>query len=170
LNMLVSAGLVYKIYHTSARGIPLGAAIDDAKFKAMMFDTGMLQRVSGLDLSEFIMENDFVNKGGLAELSVALALAATGRPHRRPELFYWHREKRGSSAEVDFVISVGEKIIPVEVKSGTKGTMQSMFLFIEERKSDLGIRISAENFSRYGNIAVIPIYAVENLEEIIRKL
>lgn len=170
LNMLVSAGLVYKIYHTSARGIPLGATIDDAKFKAMMFDTGMLQRVSGLDLSEFIMENDFINKGGLAELSVALALAATGRPHRRPELFYWHREKRGSSAEVDFVISVGEKIIPVEVKSGTKGTMQSMFLFIEERKSDLGIRISAENFSRYGNIAVIPIYAVENLEEIIRKL
>lgn len=168
LNMLVSAGLVYKIYHTSARGIPLGATIDDAKFKAMMFDTGMLQRVSGLDLSEFIIENDFINKGGLAELSVALSLAATGRPHRRPELFYWHREKRGSSAEVDFVISVGDKIIPVEVKSGTKGTMQSMFLFIEERKSDLGIRISAENFSRYGKIAVIPIYAVENLEQIIK--
>ena len=167
LNMLVSAGLAYKVFHTSARGVPLGATINDRKFKVMMLDTGMFQRLSGLDLAEFIVETDLINKGAIAELSVALALASIGKPYRKPELYYWHREKRGSSAEVDFTISMGGKIIPVEVKSGTKGSMQSMFLFMEERKIDLGVRISSENFGRYDKIAVVPIYAVENLENIL---
>jgi len=167
LNMIVSAGLAYKVFHTSARGIPLGAAINESKFKVMMLDTGMFQRMSGLDLSEFIVETDLINKGALAELSVALALASMGKSYRRPELYYWHREKKGSSAEVDFVTSIGGKIIPIEVKSGTKGAMQSMFLFMEERKTNLGIRISSENFARYEKIAIVPIYAVENLENIL---
>ena len=168
LELLVSAGLAYKIFHTSARGIPLGATINESKFKVAMFDTGMLQRVSGLDLGQFITESDFVNRGGLSELSVSLALAASGLPHRHPELYYWHREQRGSSAEVDFVIAIDDKIIPIEVKSGTKGAMQSMFKFLEERNCRLGIRISAENFIKYGSIAVIPIYAAENLVNIIK--
>lgn len=168
LELLISAGLVYKIFHTSARGIPLGAAIDESKFKAAMFDTGILQKVSGLDLGQFIAESDFVNRGGISELSVSLALAASGPPHHRPELYYWHREQRGSSAEVDFVIAIDGRIIPIEVKSGTKGAMQSMFKFLEERNGSLGVRISAENFSKYGSIAVVPIYAAENLVNIIK--
>jgi predicted AAA+ superfamily ATPase len=168
LGLLVSAGLVYKIFHTSARGIPLGAAIDESKFKVAMLDTGILQRVSGLDLGKFIIESDFVNRGGISELSVCLALAASGQPHHRPELYYWHREQRASSAEVDFVIAINERIIPIEVKSGTRGAMQSMFKFLEERNCLLGIRISAENFSKYGSIAVVPVYAAENLVNIIK--
>ncbi|HPA57686.1 MAG TPA: AAA family ATPase [bacterium] len=169
LNMIISAGLAYKVFHTSARGIPLGAAINDSKFKVMLLDTGIFQRLSGLDLAEFIVQTDLINKGALAELSVALALVSIQKPHRRPELYYWHREQRGSSAEVDFVISIGGKIIPVEVKSGTKGAMQSMYLFMEERKTELGIRISSENFAKYDKVAVIPIYATENLENILRE-
>ncbi|MHB1335478.1 MAG: ATP-binding protein [Candidatus Humimicrobiaceae bacterium] len=168
LELLVSAGLVYKIFHTSARGIPLGATIDENKFKVAMFDTGMLQRVSGLDLGHFIAESDFVNRGGISELSVCLALAVSGLQHHRPELYYWHREQRASSAEVDFVIAIDESIIPIEVKSGTKGAMQSLFKFLQERNCRFGIRISAENFTKYGTIAVIPIYAAENLINIIK--
>jgi len=168
LELLVSAGLVYKIFHTSARGIPLGATIDDNKFKVAMFDTGMLQRVSGLDLGRFIAESDFINRGGISELSVCLALAVSGLQQHRPELYYWHREQRASSAEVDFVIAVNESIIPIEVKSGTKGAMQSMFRFLQERNCHFGIRISAENFAKYGTIAVIPLYATENLVNIIK--
>jgi len=41
--------------------------------------------------------------------------------------------------------------------------MQSLNLFIEEKKSSRGIRISLENFSQYGKITIIPLYAVLNL-------
>ena len=39
------------------------------------------------------------------------------------------------------------------------------FREMEERDLKQGIRISHENFSRYGNIQVLPIYAVSRLLE-----
>jgi len=78
------------------------------------------------------------------------------------ELHYWRREKGGSSAEVDFVIQRNKDIVPVEVKSGTKGSMQSMFLFLEEKNGNYGIRTSLENFGKYNNIWVYPLYAIAN--------
>jgi len=60
--------------------------------------------------------------------------------------------------------------VPVEVKSGSRGAMQSLFLFLEERGLDLGVRVSAENFGRYGKLAVVPIYAAENLPAILNDL
>jgi hypothetical protein len=41
--------------------------------------------------------------------------------------------------------------------------MQSLFLFLEEKKLSQGIRISNENFSTYDSIEVYPLYAVENI-------
>jgi hypothetical protein len=58
-----------------------------------------------------------------------------------------------------------DKIIPIEVKAGTKGTMQSMFLFMEEKHSEIGVRFSLENFSQYDKVRVYPLYAVSNLLE-----
>jgi hypothetical protein len=51
----------------------------------------------------------------------------------------------------------------VEVKAGTKGTMQSMNIFMTEKGLSKGVRVSTENFSAYDNIEVYPIYAVENI-------
>ncbi|MCF6357402.1 MAG: hypothetical protein L3J54_06290 [Draconibacterium sp.] len=55
------------------------------------------------------------------------------------------------------------KILPIEVKSGIKGSMQSLYLFLNEKKIIIGIRISQENFSKYNNIEVFPLYAVTNI-------
>ncbi len=79
-------------------------------------------------------------------------------------MYYWQREAKSSQAEVDYVIQLQDKIIPLEVKSGTKGTMQSMHLFLKEKKSDFGIRLSLENFSALDNIKVFPLYAVMNIK------
>jgi len=43
-------------------------------------------------------------------------------------------------AEVDYVINIGADIFPVEVKSGKEGRLKSLKIFIEEKKSRLGIR------------------------------
>jgi predicted AAA+ superfamily ATPase len=82
---------------------------------------------------------------------------------KHPQLYYWHRESKASNAEVDYVLQKNEDILPIEVKAGTKGQMQSLHLFLKERGSPYGIRFSHENFGRYGNIQVMPLYAVEKL-------
>ncbi len=78
-------------------------------------------------------------------------------------LFYWHRESRSSNAEVDYLLQKGRHIIPLEVKAGTKGQMQSIRQFMAERNSEYGIRISLENFSCYDKIKVLPLYAINKL-------
>ena len=60
------------------------------------------------------------------------------------------------------MISKSDKIIPFEVKAGTKGSMQSLYSFMQLKKSRLGIRTSMENFGRIGNIEIYPLYAVKN--------
>jgi predicted AAA+ superfamily ATPase len=77
----------------------------------------------------------------------------------KPELYYWHRETRGSQAEVDYVVSGRTPVLPIEVKAGTKGQMQSMNVFLKERNLSKGIRISQENFGSYDRIQVVPLYA-----------
>ena len=165
LELLIKAGLVHKVMHTAARGIPLGAEVNPKRFKTLIFDVGIYQRLLGLDIPRHVTasEIDLVNKGHLAEMVAGLEWAGYSNPRRRCALFYWHREKRGSSAEVDYIIQQGERIVPVEIKAGTSGNMRSMHMFLEDRNLDLGIRISLENFSRYGKIVTCPLYAMRNI-------
>lgn len=65
--------------------------------------------------------------------------------------------------EVDFVIQKQNEIIPIEVKSSGKGSMQSMYQFLKEKKYNKGIRISMENFPKINEIQIIPLYAIRNL-------
>ncbi len=168
LDLLVKAGIAYKIYHTSAQGLPLGAQIKANKFKVVMFDTGIYQRISKLDLSSFAVldYNNLINKGSLSELYVCNELISAGNVRTKPEVFYWHRESRGSNAEIDYIISVAGKIIPIEVKSGTRGAMQSLHLFLKERNLNKGVRFSGENYAIYDNIHAVPAYAVSNIYNI----
>ena len=50
----------------------------------------------------------------------------------------------------------------IEVKSNTKGAMQSMRLFLEEKHSPFGIRTSLENFGELSNVKIVPLYALGN--------
>jgi uncharacterized protein len=165
INLLEMAGLVYKVYHTSDEGIPLGAGANYKKFKTLLHDVGIFQQLSGLRLSELLIANnvDMLNKGNIAETFAGLEMIKYSDVHEKKQLFYWHREKRGSSAEVDYVIEMNGEVVPVEVKSGSTGKMQSIHRFLEEKKTPLGIRLSLENFSAYDKIRVIPLYAVSNL-------
>ena len=61
------------------------------------------------------------------------------------------------------MITLAQENVPVEVKAGTKGAMQSLFLFLREKHLPTGIRVSNENFSVYDAIEVYPLYAVGKL-------
>ena len=168
IELLILAGLVIPVAHSSSNGIPLGADIDPKKRKMLIFDTGVFQRLLGLNIGELMISDSFevVNKGALAELSVGLELLKLSSPYHNDSIYYWHRESASGNAEVDYVFQKGEKIIPIEVKSGLRGTMQSLHLFLKEKKINEGIRISLENFGKYQNIRVIPLYAVTKIIDI----
>jgi hypothetical protein len=165
LLLLITAGLVIPVIHSSSNGLPLGAGANPQKQKMLVFDTGIFQRIMGLDLEDFLLSKKFdaINKGNLAEQFVGLELTKSESCYQNPSLYYWHREAKNSNAEVDYVINVSQEIVPVEVKAGTKGSMQSLYLFLQEKTLNRGIRISNENFSVYGNIEVYPLYAVEKI-------
>ena len=84
-------------------------------------------------------------------------------PYEKTNLYYWQRESKNSQAEIDYVIQQKEEILPLEVKAGTKGAMQSMFLFLHEKNKEKGIRISLENFGQMEKIDIYPLYGVWNL-------
>jgi uncharacterized protein len=165
IDLLEMAGLVYKVYHTSGEGVPLGGAVNYKKFKALLHDTGIFQQLSGLRLSELLIASniDMLNKGNIAEAFAGLEMIKYANVFEKKQLYYWHREKRGSTAEVDYLIEQQGQVVPVEIKSGSTGKMQSMYRFLEEKKVPRGIRLSLENFSAYDKILVVPLYAISNI-------
>ena len=161
IELLKMAGLIHVVTHSSANGIPLGAETNVKKRKYLIFDTGIFQRLMGLDISILLTGEEFdsINKGHLAELHVGLELIKSSRFYEKTELYYWQREALNSQAEVDYVCQFSSSIVPVEVKAGTKGSMQSLYLFLNEKKVEKGCRLSLENFSFLPLVDIIPLYA-----------
>ena len=73
-----------------------------------------------------------------------------------PELYYWVREQKSASAEVDYVTAVGSQIVPVEVKSGKTGTLKSLQIFVREKNRSIGVRISSQPPSVTDNQISLP--------------
>jgi predicted AAA+ superfamily ATPase len=167
IELLKMAGLVYGVTHSAANGIPLGAEINPKKTKLLIFDTGIFQRILGLNIADLLISNDFnvTNKGNIAELYVGLEFIKAVDCYEKTDLYYWQREAKNSQAEVDYVCQFGNTIVPIEVKAGTKGSMQSLYLFLKEKNLSQGFRLSLENFSVLNEVKILPIYAVKNLAD-----
>ena len=167
LGLLQSAGLLISVIHSSANALPLGSEANFKKQKYLLLDTGILQRLLDMELSEIILSKNitFINKGAIAEQFAGLELLKSSSCYSQDNLYFWSREKSQSSAEIDYVVQKNGKIIPIEVKSGSTGKMQSMFTFLNEKKSEFGVRTSLENFSVYDKIQVYPLYAIGNIKK-----
>jgi len=168
LNLLALAGIVKPIYLTKASGLPLGAQIDEQKFKLNFLDVGLMQNSCGLP-GRLSVEEDFmqINAGAVAEQFVGQELAAYSDKHQQGSIYFWAREKKGSMAAVDYVINIGSDILPMEVKSGKEGKLKSLRMFIDEKKSKLGIRFSRDKLSYYDKILSIPLYMVEQMPRLV---
>jgi hypothetical protein len=65
VDLLEMSGLVYRVTHSSSNGIPIGAETNPKKTKLLIFDTGIYQRILGLDVASLLLKDDFevINKG-----------------------------------------------------------------------------------------------------------
>lgn len=77
--------------------------------------------------------------------------------------FLW---ESGNTAEVDFVIHLNGKAIPVEVKSADNTKSKSLMVFMKKYQSEYAYKISAKNFGFENNIKSIPLYALFCLKDI----
>jgi len=105
---------------------------------------------SGIDAAAVASQPDLtlVNEGQLAEQLVGQELRACRPFNEEPALFTWVREAKNSNAEVDYVIQVGTRIVPVEVKAGATGTLRSLHMMVAEKKLDLAVRVSSTPLQR----------------------
>lgn len=75
---------------------------------------------------------------------------------------------RGSTAEIDYLIEIDGKVVPLEVKSSAFGHLKSLFFFLNKFDSvTSGVKLSEQNFEIKNNIKAVPIYCTKQLERII---
>ena len=121
---------------------------------------GLLAAQKGIRAEDiFFMEEELPDfKCGMTENYVNTQLIRSGfKP------YYWRNEK--GTKEVDFVISLNGKLIPVEVKRGEHVTAASLNEYIELFKPTFSIRISEKNLGMENNIKSVPLYSVFCISE-----
>ncbi|MDM8537955.1 AAA family ATPase [Desulfobacterales bacterium HSG17] len=128
-DLLAKARIIQKIPVCNPSGLPLGATANPKKFKASVLDIGLMQRISQVPVELELQQTKLLAmyQGKLAEQFVAQELLAW----HSSELFYWARDARGSSAEVDFLAVKQGAVYPVEVKSGAGGSLRSLHLMLK---------------------------------------
>ena len=161
---------------------------DDRTYKLLFMDVGLMNHVCGLDGPSIDAMDAvrLVNEGGIAEQHVGQHLATLGAGEAAPELHYWLRHARAGNAEVDYVTSRGDWIIPVEVKAGRSGSLKSLLQYAYEKRPPIAvrfdtnppslqtvrhaIRIAADTVPVKLRILSLPLYAVEALPALIDRL
>lgn len=145
LELLTKARLCHKVQATAANGVPLGAELLHHYTKVIMLDVGLSSAALKLSLADLqsMNELDLINKGGIAEQVAGQLLRTIDPFFEAPELYYWISTDKFASAEVDYVIQHGMKVIPIEVKAGTTGTLKSLHRFMLLKERSLAVRINS---------------------------
>jgi predicted AAA+ superfamily ATPase len=147
--------------------------------KLQMFDTGLVNYISGIQAEVFDSKDlSDVYRGRIAEHIIGQELLSV-ETSVLAKLHFWTREQRNSQAEIDFILPINGKLIPVEVKSGASGKLKSLHLFMDQARHDLAVRfwsgkskiekINAANRSPY-TLINLPYYHAGTLTRILQQV
>jgi hypothetical protein len=185
LMLLAKARVCNPVYHSSCSGLPLHAGYDPHTYKLLFLDIGLVNFMCGTDWHTISSLNNqrLINEGALAEQFIGQHLLYLNNGKSEPAVHYWIREGKSSNAGVDFVISRGTWIIPVEVKAGKSGSLKSIQQFIIQKNKRFALRFDCnkpgmqeiEHVTRVGmtnrkacyRLLSLPLYLVEQARGII---
>ena len=125
LMWLSDAGEIIRTYNISKPDVPLKAYADLKSFKVFLLDVGLLRCMSGVS-PKVILEGSKIFeefKGALTEQYVCQELQLFKRLQTN---FYW---TSSSSAEVDFLVSDGMEVYPLECKAGITMNAKSLKVY-----------------------------------------
>lgn len=158
---LTNAGVALPVYNVEEPKIPLLLARSRNLFKLFQNDIGLLacQYADGIQV-RIISGDKNINFGSVYENAVAQELVAHGIVP-----YYYNSKKRG---ELDFVIELDGKVLPLEVKSGKDYDMhRALSNIMDCGEYDLpeAVVFNNDNLHVEGKIIYAPVYMVMFLEK-----
>lgn len=151
-------------YHTTDPNVGMELSRDETKYKIFVGDTGLFITMAFWDKSytenviydKLLSDKLSANLGYVYENLVAQMLTASGN-----KLFYYTWPKDDKHIyEIDFLLSRGSKIIPIEVKSSGYKTHASLNDFCKKFSSRISERylIYTKDLGKDGQVKLVPIY------------
>jgi len=146
LRTLERALLIHLLYPNTGAVLPLMPDIKKSP-RLQVLDTGMLNYFVGLQ-KEILGTEDLnkVYQGTMIEHLVGQEMLSV-QHQALSNLYFWARDKKESSAEVDYLFPFDGKLIPVEVKSGTEGKLKSLHIFMDMAPHTMAVRFYAGEIS-----------------------
>jgi predicted AAA+ superfamily ATPase len=181
LDLLCKARVYRKVLKTSGEALPFAFHASEKHFKLLFMDVGLMHNMLNLS-SELLTNESFYNiaKGALVEQVVGQELLAYHPYNQAAELYFWNRDGRNISAELDYLYAANDenaeiivqqqcqRVFGLEVKSGARGKMKSLYSFMKEYNYHYGLALSSENISFEKGILKVPIYAVSELDRLLK--
>ena len=154
IEWLCAANLIHRIYRVEQVEKPLDNYRDIDDFKVYLSDMGLLCAQKEISAEDVLYMDTELKafKGGMTENFVYCQLVRSGfKP------YFWRNDK--STKEVDFIVTIGGKPIPIEVKSGDHVKSDSLNDYTHLFHPEWSIRISEKNFGFENGIQSVPLYA-----------
>ena len=173
IRELIESKTVLASYNSTDPSASLALTKDINKFKLYLSDTGLFVTLMFMDkpftkneiYKKLLSNKSEVNLGMLYENAVATSLRSLGY-----DLYFntSYDEDYKKSYELDFLISSGNKIYPIEVKSSGYKAHKSLDVFIDKYRSRIGksFVIYTKDYLKEGDIEYLPMYYTQFLDEI----
>lgn len=161
ITWLMDVGLVYKVGRVNKPDFPLRAYQDFTAFKLFILDIGLLGAMSRLN-ARILLEGDSLFeefKGALTEQYVLQQLVV----NEENDIFYWSAER--GTAEIDFLVQMDDKIVPIEVKAEENLQAKSLRLFVQKYNIKYAVRTSMSDYRDQNWMVNYPLYSVGNLNK-----
>ena len=156
MSWLIDSGLIHKVNNVTKPAIPLKAYEDFGAFKLFLVDVGLLSAMTDLDIRSLLAGNDMFEefKGALTEqfvLQQLLNLKEVG-------IYYWSPEN--ARAEIDFLLQINGKIVPLEVKAAENLRARSLRVYYQKYEPETSLRTSLSDYRKEDWMINMPLYTI----------
>ena len=157
INWLEKAGLLIKVKICNRAEFPFESFCKNNVFKLYMFDVGILGSMLDLSESRLLLQSYGIARGYFAENFVAQELLASGDS----KLYSW----QSRNSEIEFIKQINQKIVPIEVKSGTRTQAKSLKQYMLKYSPELAIKISGKPLNKKDHPVIkhYPLYLAGTL-------
>ena len=146
MRNLDTAKIIQLIYPTTDVEIPVKSDLRKSP-RLQFLDTGLVNNELGIQ-PEMLSFADLSSsyKGAIVPHLITQELISLSCTNDKKPNF-WVREKKQSTSEVDLVFTYRDMVIPIEIKSGSEGTLKSLHQFVEHSSHPYSIRMYAGEFN-----------------------
>ncbi len=146
MRTLENARFLFLIYPTTEVEVPIKPDLKKSP-RLQFLDAGLINYKNGIQ-AELLSLKDLSSfyKGYLIPHIITQEIFSINNiSNTKPN--FWVREKTQSSAEVDLVVQYKDKVIPIEIKSGSIGKLRSLHQFMERTNHNFAVRIYGGEFN-----------------------